>query len=697
MESYEKIRTVGRGAYGVVVLCRRLSDNSLVIIKEIPVEEMTTEERQAALNEVKVLDMLNHPNIIAYHDSFVQDKALMIVMEYAEGGTIFEYLQARHGELLPEKDIMSLFVQMVISIQAIHSHNILHRDLKTQNIMLDRKQKIVKIGDFGISKVLSSKSKANTVVGTPCYISPELCEGKPYNQKSDIWALGCVLYEMVSLRRAFDAANLPALVLKIMRGTFAPVSDSYSEDLRKLILSTLHLDPRQRPRPSEILALPICQNALLDLYTDIGRLPCVVYDQSPMRSRSDSNASFASRSGSGGLSARSVARAQPRDYHGSGRGILWMWGTGLTYPIPLDGLENEIVGAALSRTHCVAVSKEGTVVSWKIPRIRHENTPNQDPPSPAIQRFPGLQSVVVRRVACGISFTACLTDRNILMTFGNGANGCLGHNDYEDCDQPRIVEALLSTEVHHISAGSNHIIATTMTDTVYGWGCGDHGCLGLGNTDTHCAPQKINIGDDTKIFSSCCGDDCTMFISESGKGYACGSNRQNKIGLYTMDHEQGPGDSREMLSAQEAHVPMPVQLPGLGQIIKVAMGSAHTVFLTTNGVHTLGSNSHGQLGRTEGASTFVKSLEGKTIVDISSGDHFTLAVTRDQELLGWGNETGGRLGTAATQTRNEPQLIRLPTNRRQSPQTKLSYTFKFLASRFGSSVAGTVFTKEGET
>ena len=88
MEHYERIKTVGRGAYGVVQLCRQKSDDSYVIIKEIPVEEMTIAERQAALNEVKVLDMLNHPNIIAYFDSFVENKALMIVMEYAEGGTV---------------------------------------------------------------------------------------------------------------------------------------------------------------------------------------------------------------------------------------------------------------------------------------------------------------------------------------------------------------------------------------------------------------------------------------------------------------------------------------------------------------------------------------------------------------------------------------------------------------------------------
>lgn len=138
------------------------------------------------------------------------------------------------------------------------------------------------------------------VVGTPCYISPELCEGKPYNQKSDIWALGCVLYELASLKRAFEAAvckmhilfffnllgcniaaslilpslfgpqNLPALVLKIMSGTFAPISDRYSPELRQLILNMLNLDPSKRPQLNEIMALPICIRPLLNLYTDIG-------------------------------------------------------------------------------------------------------------------------------------------------------------------------------------------------------------------------------------------------------------------------------------------------------------------------------------------------------------------------------------------------------------------------------------------
>ena len=278
MEGYEKIKSVGRGAHGTVYLCRRKSDDAKVIIKQIPVEEMSTEERQVAMNEVNVLRKFNnHPNIICYFDNFVEEKALMIVMEYAEGGTLSDYLErkAKQDIFLGEGEILRLFAQIVLALHCVHKKKILHRDLKTQNILLDKKGKIVKIGDFGISKILDSKiSKAYSVIGTPCYLSPELCEGKPYNQKSDIWALGCVLYEMLTLKRAFEAPTLPAVVLKIMRGNFNPLPERCSDELRALIQSLLHLKPDKRPAVVELMAHPILVNALFDLQTDVGRVPC---------------------------------------------------------------------------------------------------------------------------------------------------------------------------------------------------------------------------------------------------------------------------------------------------------------------------------------------------------------------------------------------------------------------------------------
>lgn len=274
MENYEKIKSIGRGAYGTVYLCRHISDGCHFIIKQIPVEEMGRDERQSAMNEVQVLSMLKHPNIIAYFESFFDEKALMIVMEYAQGGTVYSFLEGREGKLLDEDEIIRLFVQILLAIHHVHQRNILHRDLKTQNILLNKTRKVVKIGDFGISKILSSKSKANSVIGTPCYISPELCEGKPYNQKSDIWALGCVLYELATLKKAFEASNLPALVLKIMKGNYIPISERYSDDFKNLVLSMLQIDPTKRPTLPQIMAQPLIVNALFNLHTDVGRVPC---------------------------------------------------------------------------------------------------------------------------------------------------------------------------------------------------------------------------------------------------------------------------------------------------------------------------------------------------------------------------------------------------------------------------------------
>ncbi|KAJ8887913.1 hypothetical protein PR048_007397 [Dryococelus australis] len=189
-----------------VHLCTRLADEKPVVIKCIPLEQVVEKDLADARNEVKVLSMLTHPNIIEYYDSFHCDGVFNIVMEYASGGTLHEFITSRDGCFLPQKDVLHLFCQLVLAVHHIHSHRILHRDLKTANIFLSGHSPcIVKVGDFGISKVLSSQSSASTVLGTPCYMSPELCQGRSYNTKSDIWALGCVLYELIALHKAFHA------------------------------------------------------------------------------------------------------------------------------------------------------------------------------------------------------------------------------------------------------------------------------------------------------------------------------------------------------------------------------------------------------------------------------------------------------------------------------------------------------------
>ena len=131
---------------------------------------------------------------------------------------------------------------MLLLYGILYDSNSYIKHFKTQNLLIDRHHSVIKISDFGISKVLSSKSKAMSVVGTPCYISPEVCEHSPYNQKSDIWAVGCILYELMTLKRAFEARNLPALVTKIMRADYQPPSPKYSSQLRYANVETFNRD-----------------------------------------------------------------------------------------------------------------------------------------------------------------------------------------------------------------------------------------------------------------------------------------------------------------------------------------------------------------------------------------------------------------------------------------------------------------------
>ena len=129
---------------------------------------------------------------------------MVIAMEYCKGGDLRAILQQRAGILFPQDRILDWFVQLCLATKYIHNRHILHRDIKSQNIFLTEAGKI-KLGDFGISKMLdNSKELANTCVGTPYYLSPEICQNKPYNSKSDVWALGCVLYEMASLKHPFE-------------------------------------------------------------------------------------------------------------------------------------------------------------------------------------------------------------------------------------------------------------------------------------------------------------------------------------------------------------------------------------------------------------------------------------------------------------------------------------------------------------
>ncbi|KYQ89875.1 putative protein serine/threonine kinase [Tieghemostelium lacteum] len=261
MDKYEEIKVIGKGSFGKAILVKRKDDGQLLVLKQINVLEMSQKERDDAMNEVNLLSCLNNENIIAYHDSFLVDGCLHIIMEYANAGDIHLEIKKRILKKRPFKEfeIISWFIQICNAIQYISTKNILHRDLKTQNIFLTiiDNRYLIKLGDFGIAKILNSETSfARTVIGTPYYLSPEICEDRPYDHKSDVWSLGCVLYELATLKHAFNANSLPALIMKILKGTYPPVPSYYSSDLRSLISTMLQTDPKKRPSITEILSMP---------------------------------------------------------------------------------------------------------------------------------------------------------------------------------------------------------------------------------------------------------------------------------------------------------------------------------------------------------------------------------------------------------------------------------------------------------
>jgi len=205
-----------------------------------------------------VMSRIQHSNVVGYFESFVEDGALHIVMEYADGGSLQrQWKKAQEANVhFSEEQILYWTAQIVSALKYVHTQKIMHRDLKLANIMLT-KQNVVKIADFGLARVLGSQTQfANTTCGTPYYLSPEVCLEKPYDLKSDSWALGCIIYELAVLKRPFDAKNLPSIVMKICHGDPKPVSSAYSIELRSLVACLLEKKPHERPSMDEITRMP---------------------------------------------------------------------------------------------------------------------------------------------------------------------------------------------------------------------------------------------------------------------------------------------------------------------------------------------------------------------------------------------------------------------------------------------------------
>ncbi|NXG52556.1 NEK3 kinase, partial [Psilopogon haemacephalus] len=253
MEEYEVLKVLGEGSFGRALLVHHRISDEKYAMKEIRLPMCSSDEENSR-REAVLLAKMNHPNIVAYKESFEADGHLYIVMEYCDDGDLMQKIKHQRGKLFPEDTILHWFVQMCLGVKHIHDKRVLHRDIKSKNVFLTQNGK-VKLGDFGSARLLAHPaSYACTYVGTPYYVPPEIWESRPYNNKSDIWSLGCILYELCTLRHPFQANSWKHLILKICKGSYSPLPSHYSYELHYLVKQMFKINPKSRPSASTILA-----------------------------------------------------------------------------------------------------------------------------------------------------------------------------------------------------------------------------------------------------------------------------------------------------------------------------------------------------------------------------------------------------------------------------------------------------------
>lgn len=271
-ELYQRGQILGRGASGVAFVVRPKEDpQSEYVAKEICVVRSDEKRRRDAFLESQLLSELHHNNIVKCFRVFLEEEMMYIVMEYATGGDLAQRIQARRAENLrfSEQNVMCVFVQICAALHYLHSRKVVHRDLKPPNVFVVGEGELhtctVKVGDFGIAKIFDcTMGQAHSTVGTPSYLSPEICKNNPYGMKSDIWSLGIILYELACLKVPFQAGNLPAMAYMICTSEPKPLPEEFGTALSELVRALLQKDPANRPPVSKVLQNPYVYRLLPD-------------------------------------------------------------------------------------------------------------------------------------------------------------------------------------------------------------------------------------------------------------------------------------------------------------------------------------------------------------------------------------------------------------------------------------------------
>ncbi|XP_045186998.2 serine/threonine-protein kinase Nek9-like isoform X2 [Mercenaria mercenaria] len=635
--SYIFVRSLGSGAFAEANLYRKIEDNSLVVWKEINMARLGDKEKRDAVNEIDILSLLNHANIITYYNHFLDGETLLIELEYANGGSLAQKID-KQNELFEEEVVKWYLFQLASALAHCHEHGIIHRDVKCLNIFMT-KTDLLKLGDFGISKVLESTSEmAETVAGTPLYMSPEIMQGAKYDYKTDMWALGCVLYELLTLTRTFQGTNHLRLAYEIVCGQHGSVDSRYSKGIRDLVDSLLQKDPADRPTAQAVIDSDVLNNRSI--------IEKRVYELNTgaRRARIQTSVSVTEQT------VVPVVKSKVTE--------VFQWGGGKIVPQKQDIFVKGRSPAQVSagHSHFAVVTMEKEVYTWAnlqggdkiVGQLGHGNTAAYKTP----KKVEAFEGVGIIQADCGEDFTICVSDEGQVYSFGSDFYGCLGceNEEGDEVTSPVCINLFGSCPVQEVSCGDNHVVALTKDGDVYTWGCGEFGRLGLGSEDDFASPQKVDFKKRHLIKHVFAGADGTMLLTTTGRVLASGSNEHNKLGFNS--ETSGLKKHKPKVYDIPCKVNFTLVRPLMRlNVVSIATGASHSAVIDVCcHLYTFGCNKFGQLGvgdfkNHSGICRVPGVLVNHRVEKVTCGDGFTVASTSDNYVYAWGNGENGRLGT----------------------------------------------------
>ena len=254
MDRYEILKFIARGSFGSVYKVLRKYDNKILALKKINYKFSSNYEKESIINEIKLLTFHNCPYLLKARDIFLEKDNICIVTSFAENHDLKNII--KKNKIFSENEVWKIFTQLIIALDYLHDYQVIHRDLKTANIMLSRNYNIY-LGDFGVAKILPpTQIHTKTQIGTPYYFSPEIVDGKNYTNSTDVWSLGCILYELIYNKLPFEAQNMYQLAYKIKNQTIHYPHTDFSSKLVTLLKSMLSKNKYNRPSINKIKENP---------------------------------------------------------------------------------------------------------------------------------------------------------------------------------------------------------------------------------------------------------------------------------------------------------------------------------------------------------------------------------------------------------------------------------------------------------